>query len=131
MVRAVAAPSSSIFALTRTLALAAGIAAAAGSVAAPRAESALECSIAADMAVVAHSLAKEEVQRTKADTIMARIYDVSQSDRGKELMKEILDAAYVKIGPSTQSTSQKFAEDLYATCLKTGGDMDPVLGKKL
>jgi hypothetical protein len=26
-------------------------------------------------------------------TIMARIYDVSQSDRGKELMKEILDAA--------------------------------------
>lgn len=36
-----------------------------------------------DMAVVAHSLAKEQVQRTKADTIMARIYDVSESDRGK------------------------------------------------
>ena len=82
---------------TRALALI-GLTCATGAVAAPRAESALECGIAADMAVVAHSLAKEDVQRTKADTIMARIYDVSQSDRGKELMKEILDAAYVSKG---------------------------------
>ena len=80
-------------AITRAAALI-GLACATGAVAAPRAQSALECGIAADMAVVAHSLAREEVQRTKADTIMARIYDVSQSDRGKELMKDILDAAY-------------------------------------
>ena len=116
--------------LTRTLALL-GLACATGAGAAPRAESALECGIAADMAVVAHSLAKEQVQRTKADTIMARIYDVSQSDRGKELMKEILDAAYVTIGPAAQDSGQKFAEDLFASCMKSGGDMDPVLGKKL
>jgi lipopolysaccharide export LptBFGC system permease protein LptF len=96
--------------------------------AAPRAESALECGIAADMAVVAHSLAKEQIQRTKADTIMARIYDVSNSDRGKELMKDILDAAYVSKGPGS---SQEFAEQLYSTCIKSGGDMDQVLGKKL
>ena len=115
---------------TRALALLA-LAGATGAVAAPRAESALECGIAADMAVVAHSLAKEQVQRTKADTIMARIYDVSQSDRGKELMKEILDAAYVSSGIATQNSGQKFAEDLFATCMKSGGDMDPVLGKKL
>ena len=112
--------------LTRTLALLA-LVYAAGTVAAPRAENAMECGIAADMAVVAHSLAKEEVQRKKADTIMARIYDVSQSDRGKELMKDILDAAYVSGVPA----GQKFAEELYATCMKSGGDMDPVLGKKL
>ena len=79
------------------------------------------------MAVVAHSLAKEQIQRTKANTIMARIYDVSNSDRGKELMKEILDAAYISKGPS----SQEFAEELYSTCMKSGGDMDQVLGKKL
>src|SRR5437879_391572 len=78
---------------TRTLALLA-LVYAAGTAAAPRAENAMECGIAADMAVVAHSLAREQVQRKKADTIMARIYDVSQSDRGKELMKEILDTAY-------------------------------------
>jgi hypothetical protein len=109
-----------------------GLACASAALAAPRAESALECGIAADMAVVAHSLAREEVQRAKADTIMARIYDVSESDRGKELMKEILDAAYVSnTAAAGGSTGQKFAEDLYATCLKSGGDMDPVLGKKL
>lgn len=104
--------------------------AATGTLAAPRAQSALECGIAADMAVVAHSLAREEIQRQKADTIMARIYDVSQSDRGKELMQEILDAAYVS-RPDARRTSQEFAEDLYSTCMKSGGDMDPVLGKKL
>jgi len=107
--------------------LAAALGAATGASAAPRAESALECGIAADMAIVAHSLAKEKIQRAKADTIMARIYDVSQSDRGQELMKDILDAAYV----STVPAGQKFAEELYSTCLQSGGDMDPVLGKKL
>ena len=116
--------------LTRIAALA-GLAAALGATtgasAAPRAESALECGIAADMAIVAHSLAKEKIQRAKADTIMARIYDVSQSDRGKELMRDILDAAYISSVPACQ----KFAEELYSTCLESGGDMDPVLGKKL
>jgi len=116
---------------TRWLALI-GFACSTAALAAPRAESALECGIAADMAVVAHSLAREEVQRAKADTIMARIYDVSQSERGKELMKDILDAAY---GQSTaaaggSASSQKFAEDLFATCMKSGGNMDQVLGKK-
>ena len=110
---------------------AAALTAATGALAAPRAESALECGIAADMAVVAHSLAHEQIQRQKADTIMARIYDVAQSERGQELMKEILDAAYVPAGPVAQSTSQEFAQTLYSTCMKSGGDMDPVLGKKL
>ena len=113
----------------------AGLAVAAASAtrvsAAPRAESALECGIAADMAIVAHSLAREQIQRAKADTIMARIYDVSQSDRGKVLMKDILDAAYVTSGPATKATGQEFAEDLFSACMKTGGNMDQVLGKKL
>ena len=116
-----------MYQFTRMAAALFGIALATGASAAPRAESALECGIAADMAVVAHSLAKEQIQRTKANTIMARIYDVSNSDRGKELMKEILDAAYISKGPS----SQEFAEELYSTCMKSGGDMDQVLGKKL
>ena len=96
--------------------------------AAPRAESALECGIAADMAIVAHSLAREQVQRAKANAIMARIYDVGESARGKELMKDILEAAY---RPNEDSPSQKFAEELFATCMKTGGNMDTVLGRRL
>jgi hypothetical protein len=102
--------------------------AATGAAAAPKAESAMECRIAADMAVVARSLAEEQVQRPQAGAIMARIYDVSESARGKELMKDILDAAY----RSTNGVdSQKFAEDLYTACMKTGGNMDTILGKRL
>ena len=107
---------------------------AATTIAAPRAESAMECGIAADMAVVAHSLAQEQIQQPQASAIMARIYDVSGSERGKELMKDIIAAAYVKNDASAAAggtASQKFAEELFATCLKTGGNLDPVLGKKL
>lgn len=99
--------------------------------AAPRAESALECGIAADMAIVAHSLAREEVQRAKADAIMARIYDVGDSERGKALMKDILDAAYVPTAAAGGSSGQKFAQDLYTNCMDSGGNMDSVLGRKL
>ncbi len=95
--------------------------------AAPKAESAMECGIAADMAIVARSLAQEEIRQPQAGAIMARIYDVSESDRGKELMKDILDAAY----RSEDNSSQKFAEELFATCMKSGGNMDRVLGKRL
>jgi len=96
--------------------------------AAPKAESAVKCGIAADMAVVARSLAEEAVQRPQAGAIMARIYDVSESARGKELMRDILDAAYRS---GNGANSQKFAEDLFAACMKTGGNMDTVLGRRL
>jgi len=100
--------------------------------AAPRAESAVECGIAADMAVVAHSLAREDVLRPKANQIMGRIYDVSNSDRGKEIMQEILDAAYAQsTAAAGGGTGQKFAEELFAACMKTGGNLDGVLGKRL
>jgi hypothetical protein len=110
--------------------------------AAPRAESAMECGIAADMAVVAHSLAREEVHRAKADAIMGRIYDVGESERGKELMRDITDAAYNASGGSASAgaslpggaaaapSGQKFAEELFATCMKSGGDMDMILGRR-
>jgi len=101
--------------------------------AAPRAESPVECGIAADMAVVAHSLAREDVLRPKANLIMARIYDVAESKRGREMMKEILDAAYAQSTAAAggSASGQKFAEELFATCMKTNGDLDSVLGKRL
>ena len=63
----------------------------------------------------------------RASAIMTRIYDVAGSDRGQQLMTDILAAAYSNTAPS----SQKFAEDLFAACMKTGGNMDLVLGKRL
>src|SRR5688572_12464972 len=107
---------------------AAALAAAGAASAAPRAESALECGIAADMAVVAHSLAREQVQQPKAGAIMARIYDVAQSDRGQALMQDILAAAY---GQTSGQNSQQFAEALFAACMKSGGNMDTILGQRL
>lgn len=103
--------------------------------AATRAESAMECGVAADMAVVAHSLAREQIQRPKADAIMVRIYDVAESDRGKQMLRDITDAAYgaqEQQGASAGGTasSQDFAEQLYTTCMKTGGDMDTILGRR-
>jgi hypothetical protein len=109
--------------------------------AAPRAESAMECGIAADMAVVAHSLAQERIQRPQADAIMVRIYDVAESERGRQLMRDIMDAAYrVSEGGIAGSASaggtqgpvsgQQFAGDLFATCMKTGGNMDTMLGQR-
>src|SRR4051812_18408526 len=96
--------------------------------AAPRAESAQECGVAADMAIVARSLADEQVQPPKAEAIMSRIYDVAESERGKALMKDILDAAY-KMDETRPGT--KFAEELFVACMKTSGDMDQVLGSRL
>jgi len=111
----------------RTLAILLAACSVATAVAAPKAESAVECGIAADMAVVARSLAEEQVQRPKASAIMARIYDVSESDRGRELMKDILEAAYGK----ESTPSQAFAEELFTACIKSGGNMDTVLGRRL
>ena len=91
---------------------------------APRAESPQECTVAADMAVVARSLAEEQIQRPKAGAIMSRIYDTGASERGKELMQQILDAAYIKKDSSTRN----FAEELFVACLRNEGDMDSVLG---
>lgn len=99
---------------------------ASGAFGAPRAQSEIECGVAADMAVVARSLAEEDVQRPKADAIMRRIYAVSTA-RGQELMDSVVAAAY---SPKIES-SQVFAETLLATCLQNGGDMDDVLGRSL
>lgn len=90
---------------------------------APRAQSAEECGIAADMAIVAQSLAREDIHPAKARAIMARIYDVTESERGRALMKDILETAYTKSAPP------KFAEELFTACITSGGNMDKVLGQ--
>ena len=123
-------------------AVVAGILISSGVAAAPRAQSAMECGVAADMAIVARSLAQEHIQQPQAGAIMARIYDVATSDRGRQLMEDIITAAYSKdagiegsasTGASREGerSSKKFAEDLFSTCMKSGGNMDPILGRRL
>jgi hypothetical protein len=62
---------------------------------------------------------------------MMRIYDVAQSERGTELMKAILDAAYTRNAALSDAAAQKFAEELFVACMQTGGDMDAILGRRL
>lgn len=83
---------------------------------APRAQSAQECAVAADMALVAQSLADEAIRQPKALAIMTRIY----GERGNALMKAIVNAAYAR--------RSAFAEELLRTCLKSAGNMDSILG---
>jgi hypothetical protein len=94
--------------------------------AAPRAANERECTIAADMAVVARALAEERLERPKAELIMRRIYDVTPSVKGQELLKTILQAAYQHREPAG-----KFASKLFTVCMQTGGNMDEVLGVSL
>jgi hypothetical protein len=93
--------------------------------AAPRAENEQECTVAADMAVVARALAEEKLEAPKAKLIMRRIYDVSPQ-RGEELLQTILEAAYREREPAGE-----FATKLFTACMVSGGNMDTVLGVKL
>ena len=71
-------------------------------------------------------LAQERIDPDKANAIMTRVYDVAESERGRALMKDILEAAY-----KDQRPSQRFAEQLFTTCMKSAGNMDTVLGSRL
>lgn len=93
--------------------------------AAPRAENEQECTVAADMAVVARALAEEKLAVPKAKLIMRRIYDVSPQ-RGEELLQTILEAAYREREPASA-----FASKLFTACMVSGGNMDGILGVKL
>ena len=95
-------------------------------ISAPRAENERECTVAADMAVVARALAEERLEPPKAELIMRRIYDVSPSARGQQLLQTILQAAYRQREPAG-----KFASKLFTVCMATGGNMDEVLGVRL
>jgi hypothetical protein len=50
-------------------------------------------------------------------------------------MRDIIDAAYSKPQDASASaggtaSSQEFAEELFSTCMKSGGDMDTMLGQR-
>jgi hypothetical protein len=98
----------------------------AAAIGAPRAENERECTVAADMAVVARALAEERLDKPKAELIMRRIYDVSPSARGQAMLQTILQAAYRQREPAG-----KFASKLFTVCMSTGGNMDEVLGVTL
>lgn len=49
-------------------------------------------------------------------------------------MKDILDAAYTRSaasgGSADRRVAQKLAEELFTACMKSGGNLDTVLGQR-
>jgi hypothetical protein len=93
---------------------------------APQARNAQECTLAADMAIVARALAEERLDPGRAETVMRRIYDLSLAADREELMRAILDAAYREREPAG-----RFATRLFGVCMLERGNMDRVLGTRL
>lgn len=90
---------------------------------APKAENAMECAMAGDMAVTARAMAEEKIEREVALRVMDRIYDAG-SERGVALMRAIVNTAYAL----KDTSAENFAGELTRHCVRSGGDMDGVLG---
>lgn len=90
---------------------------------APRATSPQECAVLADMALVARAAAKHQVERAKLEAMLPDVYAVGTND-GETLAALIVSAAYaaVDVEPTT------FAKALGGACMRSGGDMDAILG---
>ena len=75
-----------------------------------------------------------EVKPARATTLAMRwLVSFARQRREKtmadRLMNEILETAYTK--RDAAPNAQRFAEELFATCMKTGGNMDKILGRRL
>lgn len=90
---------------------------------APKATSPQECAVLADMALVARAAAKHGVERAKLEAMLPDIYTVGTKD-GEIIMGLLAAAAYraVDIEPAV------FAKLLGGGCMRSGGDMDAILG---
>lgn len=91
--------------------------------AAPKARTPQECTIAADMAVSARAMAMHGLEREKADRLLVTMYEPIPG-RGANLMLAITDAAY-----RSESVPKDFSQKLFHACMQNTGDMDSVLGK--
>lgn len=90
---------------------------------APKAGSPQECAVLADMALVARAAAKHQVERAKLEAMLHDIYTVGTAD-GEIVMGLIASAAYraIDIEPNV------FAKLLGGGCVRSGGDLDFMLG---
>jgi hypothetical protein len=92
--------------------------------AAPRAQSAEECTLIADMAVVARALAEEKVDQALAEPIMLRIYDLKP--RGLEMLRAVIVASFAQ-----NESAEAWSAKVHLTCMVRGGYLDSILGTPL
>lgn len=95
-------------------------------VATPRVKSAEECVAFADLALVASTLAKHGIEKDRASAMLPDMYNLA-SDDAQTIAKDIVNAAY----RPGHSEPKDFANKLGAQCMRSGGQLDPLLGESL
>lgn len=90
---------------------------------APKASSPRECAVFADLALLARAAAKHQVERATLEAVLPDIYTMQTQD-GQTIAALIVSAAYAAadVEPAT------FASSLGGSCMRSGGDMDAILG---
>jgi hypothetical protein len=92
----------------------------------PRVKSAEECVAFADLALVASTLAKHGIAKERASAMLPDMYNLA-SDDAQTIAKDIVNAAY----RPGYSEPKDFANKLGAQCMRTGGQLDALLGEAL
>ncbi|MSQ18116.1 MAG: hypothetical protein EXR39_00820 [Betaproteobacteria bacterium] len=95
-------------------------------VATPRVKSAEECVAFADLALVASTLAKHGITKDHATAMLPDMHNLA-SDDAPAIAQDIVNAAY----RPGHSEPKDFANKLGAQCMRTGGQLDGMLGESL
>lgn len=94
---------------------------------APRAKSAEECYLAADVAIVARALHDGQVQEDTADMVLSQIYGqevINGGARVGQIVAAVIKAARRQDGLGALG----FAQRVYKSCVTRGGDMGDIFG---
>ncbi|OGT57536.1 MAG: hypothetical protein A3E01_08340 [Gammaproteobacteria bacterium RIFCSPHIGHO2_12_FULL_63_22] len=99
--------------------------------AAPKAQSAEECVVFADMALVASTHARHGISKAQTMAMVPDIYGAllqSRGDDGQKLAVQIVGLAYRQAETDRKTSPSDFASVLAAMCVQLRGDMDPLFG---
>lgn len=92
---------------------------------APKAKSAQECAIFADLALTSSAAARHGMERKALEAMLADMYSINDDKRAGEVVAAVLDAVF---GGARGTEPRAFATALGRACMSTEGDMDSVLG---
>lgn len=92
---------------------------------APKAKSAQECAIFADLALTSSAAARHGMERKALEAMLADMYSINDDKRAGDVVAAVLDAVF---GGARGTEPRAFATVLGRACMSTEGDMDSVLG---
>jgi len=85
------------------------------------------CSVYADVALVASSLARQDVPREKVDAALPDMYGLADA-RAAAIARRIVEAGYTE---RAKADPKGFTRALMDGCVRNRGDLDAVLGVNL